>query len=87
MILLTHFVCFSVRKNNFFLLCFPFKEHIAIGILVLPSQIPQKCVLNSVIGAFKVRVGYDSIYVLEIYIYSSAKNQWKVKIFESQPQE
>ena len=68
-----HFLCFSLGRAIFSLM-FPFKENIAVRILVHSSQISYKCVFNSVIGAFKVRVVYDLIYVLETHIYSNAKD-------------
>lgn len=75
---------FSCAKTIYFLLHFLFKEHTIVGILVHPSQVSYKNALNSVIGAFKVRVKCDLIYVLETHIYGSAKDQQKVKIFLSQ---
>lgn len=42
---------------------FLFKEHIAIRIIIHLTQIAYKCVFDSIIGAFKVKVVYDLIYV------------------------
>lgn len=53
MLLLMHFLC-GRAIVFFFSLCFIFKEHIVIEILVHPSQISYKCVFNFVIRAFKM---------------------------------
>lgn len=66
---------FSCEKSHiFFHLCLLFKECISVGILVLPSQISYKCAFNFVIGAFKVRMGYNLICVVEMQIYPHAKD-------------